>query len=260
LESAGVKLLRARHHLASFESEASGFLKGPPIPYGIDVQVEEGEDGEREVHVFRALASPPPELNAIAGDVIQNARSALDHLVYQASLAHTRHLNSEQRREAAFPIATSVRDFSGRGLGAVAPVVVSAIEALQPYHASDLGSHPLARLKRLSDLDKHRHLHLVFTEVAATALFPGKSMKGPVRLTAPGAGAGPKLLEDGAVIATAVRDQPGVEKLAPSVTPRIGFHDTQFFHIRGASGLLREILEYVEDQVVGPIAGLLSER
>jgi len=252
------KVKRARYHVESFEAEVDKFLQGPSKPYEVTVDVQVDDSGnEVEFHLFKALTRPSLMLSVIAGDAIQNTRSALDHLVFHASLAHTPGLSKDQRREAGFPIATLVRNLNPRQISAVAPGLVTFIEALQPYHGQDPARHPLARLRDLSNTDKHQALHLMYTEIAAVALFPGRQMKGPVRLSAPGVGSGSRLLEDGAVITTAVRETPGKLQVTPSPTVRIGFSDSHMWHARGAVGLLGELIDYVDYTVVRPCLAMI---
>jgi len=256
--SAIQKVERARHHLECFEAEVDEFVLGPHKPYEVTVEVKsDGAGNEVEVHTFRTLAQPSLTLSLIAGDTIQNARSALDHLIYQASLAHTPNLSAEQRREAGFPIAKLVRDFNPRQISAIAPDIVTFVEALQPYHGRHPDRHPLAQLRYLANMDKHQTIHLMYAEIGAVALFPGRQMKGPVRLSAPGVGSGPRLLKDGAVITTAVRETPGKMQVTPSPTVRIGFTEGHLWHGRGAVGLLRELVDYVDNTVVRPGLALL---
>jgi hypothetical protein len=259
--SAVQKVERARHHLESFQTEIDEFLEAHLKPYEVIVDVETNEAGnEVEIHRLRVLRRPPVALSVIAGDAIQNARAALDHLVFQASTAHTPTMSKDQQREVGFPIARLVRDFDPRQISAVAPEVVTFIQGLQPYHAKDPDRHPLLRLRDLSNIDKHRTLHLMFAEVAAVALFPGRQMKGPVRLSAPGVGSGQRLLEDGAVITTAVRETPGKMQVNPSATLHIRFAEPRnTWHARGAAGLIREIVDFVDSQVVTPCLALMGD-
>ena len=111
-------------------------------------------------------------VSLVLGDAIHNLRSALDHLVFQLAVVHTGETVRHERR-IQFPIVTSSTKFAdevGRRLAEVNPVHVRTIESFQPcsghrwwaphtYYSDQMGGefHPLAMLRRLSNVDKHRY-------------------------------------------------------------------------------------------------------
>ena len=89
---------------------------------------------------------------------------ALEHLVYELSTPAGR------RRGTAFPIFDDEDDFKRQGEPKIATIrgdERTLIERLQPYNATKVASdNPLAILRKLSNLDKHR---LLVTTVAAVS-------------------------------------------------------------------------------------------
>jgi len=103
--------------------------------------------------------------------VLQNLRSALDHLAYQLVLVGTGKDASEA--DIYFPIASDAARFaklvqSGQVHGA-RQEAVTAIEAVQPYR---VGNDILTRLHRLNRIDKHRALLFVGTGYKAVNIMP----------------------------------------------------------------------------------------
>lgn len=136
-----------------------------------------------------------PDLSALfmrvgllVGDVVHNMRSALDHLVFQLALRNTGG-RVVRPLQTQFPIGDS-RDLSDKAaktrLAEVAPCHKDIIEEFQPYHPMEenisVGRyfHPLAKLRDLSDADKHRILTPVL--IPSTPL----SLEGPGKLDALG--------------------------------------------------------------------------
>jgi hypothetical protein len=87
LDGAFAKLRRAKEHLQLFEEEASRVLVDIPRPLVTDVTYD--PDVPRFLVRPRDDARVPSRLSTIAGDVIQNLRSSLDHLAYQLPILAT---------------------------------------------------------------------------------------------------------------------------------------------------------------------------
>jgi len=101
----------------------------------------------------------PPEtfsgarFGTLVGETVYNLRCALDYLVYALAALDS----SAPQKGTQFPIMDTAQDFAGRGktmLNGVNATHVAAIEGLQPYK----GCNWTARLRDLSNMDKHRHI------------------------------------------------------------------------------------------------------
>ena len=159
-------------------------------------------------------------------------------------------LSSAMRRDSGFPIANRIEDFEPKKIRAVAPEGVTVIEQLQPYHRDDPERHRLAVLHRLSNLDKHRVLHLGFFKLGVTGHYPERADL--IRT-------GPKLLEDGAEIAASRWFDPPKKEMEvnPSFTIQVTLDEKGTEYIRGANGFLDTLIRYVRDRVIDPLSGYL---
>jgi hypothetical protein len=140
---------------------------------------EAGAYEKRNAYVFRAAVEsrsanhikyrclaveqepPSDEWPFLAGEAIQNLRSALDHLVYAASGGRSR---------SQYPIFTDPCEFQvwgGRMLEGVPQSVRATIEKAQPYrtYPPAPAQAMLEQLRLLSNLDKHRTLATIASAV-----------------------------------------------------------------------------------------------
>ena len=128
---------------------------------------------------YRSLAvereAPPDDWPLLAGEAIQNLRAALDHMVYA---------KSGERSRTQFPIFSDPCEFQVRGLPMIKGVpesVRATIEKAQPYrnYPPNPGETMLARLRVLSNLDKHRTL----TTIASAVVREGVGVGDGVNVT-----------------------------------------------------------------------------
>ena len=79
-----IKLRRARAHLDDLQQRIASYFA--TNPFAIEA-VDEAGTGDRVFRV-RVLASVPEDMGAVIGDVVHNARAALDLIIWQAVLAN----------------------------------------------------------------------------------------------------------------------------------------------------------------------------
>jgi hypothetical protein len=171
--SACLKLARADEHIAAVKEYADRWL-------GTDAYTVIREEDPQTGHTVRRAqikVAPPERISILAGDAIQNLRSALDHIVYALA---DRHLTLTPEIEAGlmFPIignvneqgkarsgAKAFKDSIPRRLAGVPANALTFIESVQPYFRDKTGTEfaydSLWRLAELSRVDKHRRLALV---------------------------------------------------------------------------------------------------
>jgi hypothetical protein len=163
------KIRRAETHLAEF-NDAFETLRRTEQPYDVTFAVEHFPNGDHlVVHGHLTPFGDDDDLAAVVGDIVANARDALDH-IYTALTG---------RRDAHFPVyKTDIfqpdidpstgqdRNLKVRNLltkdGTKMPSgALGIITAAQPYHAQsgfeELSN--LAILQRLSNADKCRGAH-----------------------------------------------------------------------------------------------------
>lgn len=161
MTAAGPRVTRAREHNERLEQLAEAFLKRRPNQVAFDDHTEPGW------LLLRVRAEPiPAEFSAIAGDLIQNLRSALDLLVWQVVLTE----GNSPGRHNAFPIMSSNAEFDRRvrnppPQGRLSPLEGidpagekwAIIERAQPYRPGG-SNEDLAVLAAFSNRDKHQGL------------------------------------------------------------------------------------------------------
>ena len=197
--SHALRLSRASHHLHNLENQVREWLGQDPYYY---VTVPDPQSDMTTVRV-RFTIPPPAEFRLIIGDCLHNLRSALDNLVYQLAVQNTapNPIPEDKARELAFPIVSSpmkpdefMTKYRSR-IGLLDPGAQAIIEELQPYHREDGASHPLWKLNKLSNIDKHRVPHIASLALVTYTTFPDA----PTSLHHFIINAGP--IEDSAIIA-----------------------------------------------------------
>jgi hypothetical protein len=150
------KVNRANRHIDELHSVIRRYIDTSPYKIGRKTDPQTGEV------VYYLLEAPPipEEMALIAGDVLQNLRSALDHLAW--ALVETNGCRPNER--TCFPIMEGkplTRDDKNRfdrkieGMGQEAKDI---IRSLNPYKG---GNDDLWLLHRLNNIDKHRTIFTV---------------------------------------------------------------------------------------------------
>lgn len=210
LETARLKLGRAREHLKALDAEVSTFLDSEPYIYRAAYN---HEVGQHPIQV-RKLADPPLRLGIIAGDAAHCLRSCLDHIVYQlAALGPKGEAGRGERTQ--WPICETEKAWNknvGEWLKGVPPIIRDKIQGAQPYKLRVEG-HALIPLARLDDRDKHRVIDPIGASVGQPSVHVWQGTVLGVQV--------PKervLLDDGAVIATLI--SPPGEHVGVEITMR----------------------------------------
>lgn len=149
------KIERATRHISELDIEIKSFRSRLPQPYIPEAR----RDPQTRTVVYYASADVPETpltISLIAGDAIQNIRSALDHLAYQLFTIGSP--GSIAGRHVYFPVSESAEKYrceAPRKVKGMRPDAIKAINALKPYKG---GNDLLWNLHRLSNIDKHRML------------------------------------------------------------------------------------------------------
>jgi len=149
----GSKIDRAEQHVKDFRAALQGFMRANP--YKIARQAN-SEAGEIVYRVLKADSVPAP-IVAIAGDALQNLRTALDYL----ACALVRANKLQPSDNTCFPILKGdinsdvyKSTFDGKVKG-MRDDAIEKIKSLKPYKGGD---GDLWRLHALNIIDKHRLL------------------------------------------------------------------------------------------------------
>jgi hypothetical protein len=146
------KVERAKKHLHDLEPAIRAFLGTNPYVIGTKRDAET----RRLIYYMVSVREPPPTVLGIAGDVLQNLRSALDHLAYQLVLVGTGKPGPFEH--VYFPIFDSASEYKakkGRKVKGMRKEAIDAIDAAKPYKG---GNDTLWMLHSLNIVDKHRLL------------------------------------------------------------------------------------------------------
>jgi len=158
LEGAFAKIARARELSHELDGELDEWMRSTQ-----HVMVRAHITGAGVEGILRVVVdhvdSLPLRVSVILGEVIHDLRSALDNVAWQ--LAVQNRGDGAVSRRTSFPICTSETEFdTGRTqarLEHIAPEHVGVIRDCQPFDPA----HPLARLARLSNTDKHRTINFL---------------------------------------------------------------------------------------------------
>jgi hypothetical protein len=152
-----VKVARADRHIEELQQAITAFFDTKPFVVG----ARRDPETRKPFHYVASAQSPPATLSAIAGDTIQNLRSALDHLAYQLVVVGTGKLGPFEH--VYFPIHNDAASYAAKKAAQVKGMrseAVKAIDALGPYRGGD---DTLWRLHKLNQVDKHRTIVTVGT-------------------------------------------------------------------------------------------------
>jgi hypothetical protein len=146
-----LKLARAKRHYTELDAALKSFFS--TNPYKVHTR---RNDANRIVYYVSDVADAPTELSLIAGDVIQNLRSGLDHLAYDL---WKKEANGQgQEGKIYFPIdkdaASYNRNKTSKTQG-ISSRSLAIIDSLSPYPG---GNDVLWRIHMLNNRDKHRLL------------------------------------------------------------------------------------------------------
>jgi hypothetical protein len=179
LFGASLKTIRARELYDQLRERVELFLERKPN----EIISERDPDRAGEwSHSIRVREWPDPYFGVIIGDILHNARSALEYLVYELAIFDSGPSFFDPDpvtgwvKRTQFPIFDSEPEFKSKGI----PMLVglnsshqAMIERLQPYYGVKAGPrHPLVALRDLSNVDKHRVVHAIVALV--NRISPGK--------------------------------------------------------------------------------------
>lgn len=149
-----VKIERAKKHLSDLEAE---LLASRNERLNVVGSHRDPRSGQVTQHLVNLPILPFNALS-VAGDLVHNLRSALDHLAYQLVLVGS---GDEPTRRVEFPIAKDFATYEAeksRKVEGMRPLAIKHIDNLKPYKG---GNEPLWRVHELDNIDKHRTLFTV---------------------------------------------------------------------------------------------------
>jgi hypothetical protein len=154
-----LKLARAWQQIDALKPDIKAFIATDPYLPRVNFNPQ---THELRVSV-EVQCAPDPMWGVRIGEIVHNFRSALDHLVWELVILSTRHAPARGSKNQ-FPIFETAAGFDGRGVSQflrnVRTDAVDLIRSEQPFATGEGERSPLWHLKELSDIDKHRTLHV----------------------------------------------------------------------------------------------------
>lgn len=151
LDGCRERMRRAQEHFDDLERQITIMIEkqAQTVPFDLD---------PKPPHAAVNVGFPPETFSGVrfgtlVGEITYNLRCCLDYLIYAVAQLDS----GAPQKGTQFPIMDMPQDFAGRGktmLNGVSAAHVAAIERLQPYN----GCRWSARLRDLSNMDKHRHI------------------------------------------------------------------------------------------------------
>jgi hypothetical protein len=175
IESAIRKVQRAREHLEALELCASRYTSDET-----NLVIDESEGAKK----LRFPNEPPIDITILAGEIVYQLRSALDHLAFELVKSNPTGvaLPKDWERDCHFPLCLKVPtqgsppiamslplpfNFFRKTLPEITPEAFAEVERLQPYNRGN-GPTQLGWIEKLAHIDKHRHFHVLVPQAYQT--------------------------------------------------------------------------------------------
>jgi hypothetical protein len=156
LESSYTKLVRARDHVDAFQQRFESTVERHGFQPIHEMDLHSGR-----YRIRLSLPDPGIYIAAILGDFANNARAALDHLMWEVVLANRGGRRPPKPNQIFFPIVDRSEGFDEprvkRLLGYLSHEQRALVRLAQPFMAPDPSrTHVFSFLRDLSNADKHQ--------------------------------------------------------------------------------------------------------
>lgn len=167
VDSAKSKLLRAREHFSAIREHIRGYTASEPY------KVITEPNGEETLHVTE---QPPSDIAILAGEIVYQLRSALDHLAFGLVKLNRTGISLPLgwEQDCEFPLRFELpkrvtkppvpQTYFTKVLPGITRSAFTFIESVQPYRRHG-AANALRILASLSNVDKHRHLNVTVPQV-----------------------------------------------------------------------------------------------
>jgi hypothetical protein len=238
----GIKWRRGSQHFEWLESEWKAYmprfqsdLRVVPISGGVELRLGKISD------------PPGKDWSPVIGDCVQNFRSALDHMVWQLAPTTAREANPSGLEFPIFSNSTKYANGAASRIGTLSGAAQKVIDSVQPFHSREYIKDPLWQLHTLSNIDKHRRLHVGDVSLEALTLDVKGTRLQTVWQAAPPATRARQGMVLARVMETEIRrfGEPSRVQVQPSAFLTIAFEDSEEVTGEGVIGTLRSIRDRV---------------
>lgn len=146
------KIDRAKHHLEELQKEIDTFFKLQPYK----ISTKRDHQTKRLIYYLTDVLIVPDKIALISGDVVQNLRSALDHLAYDLFVKENK--GTVSVKHIYFPIENDLQSYESekvRKTKGISSEKLKLIDSIRPYKG---GNDLLWAIATLNNIDKHRLL------------------------------------------------------------------------------------------------------
>jgi hypothetical protein len=165
LDSASLKIGRATKHL----DEMNRIIADVTATTGAHEIITDADGKD----IVNFLIQPPLDVAILAGEIVYQLRSAIDHLAFELVKLNPGGivLPPKWEERALFPLwitapkSTAYNCFNSQ-LPGISRLAFTFIESLQPYRNGPGHHNVMAIIAKLSNVDKHRHLNAILPRVA----------------------------------------------------------------------------------------------
>jgi hypothetical protein len=219
IDSAAAKIIRASEHL----DEINRIIADVISKIGA-YEIIKDANGKETVNF---LIQPPLTVSILAGEIVYQLRSAIDHLAFELVQFNPTGivLPSKWEENCLFPLwltppkkSPAYNCFKG-ALPGISKGAFAFIESMQPYRSGEGHHNVMAIIAKLSNIDKHRHLNAILPRVAVRQDF--ESARGLRSTTIVGG------LKHGAEVQPLVMTRPGdpIVDMKLSYLPYVTFEE-----------------------------------
>ena len=146
------KVERAKQHISQLQLRLRTFAKTEPYR----ISTKRDPETRELLYYVESISEVPVTVLLILGDVLNNLRSALDHVAYQLVMVGT---GTAPGKHVYFPIAEDATSYQAAISGKVKGARQGAIKVIEAIEAYKGGKgHQLWVLNKLNNIDKHRLL------------------------------------------------------------------------------------------------------
>ena len=173
LDGCWAKIERAEYHIKDLTKEIHKFISQLENTSKLDHLHLDQRPAQRD-YTLTLTIDPPLILGILAGEILYQLRSSLDHIVYQLLILNG--VSGKALEKSEFPICEDSTRYENKGYSKIqnlTPYMLRVIEMIQPYNdlrGCAIKDHPLVVLHSMNNIDKHRIMLTPIVETTSTVV------------------------------------------------------------------------------------------